>query len=430
MKKINAIMLNMGIIREKNIVDYWSRKVNRHIPWFSKVMSCNRFQLISSMFHLSSSVTFPRNHPGYDPWQKIRVFYDYINNKLKDFFVPYQNVSIDESLIGMKNRCTFITYMPNKKHARYGIKKFELCDSKTSYVMNVSLYSGKDFLAGGDDPFTEKVVINEVEKCNLFNKWYHVFTDNFYTKLPLARNLFKKKTFISGTVNKRTKGLSKHVVSAKLGVQKSIYYRQGNILLVGYKQKKNRKPVYLLTTGCHAEDKIITSRSGLRAVKPVVINKYNLQMGGVDCSDKSIYHLSCTRPTKKYWKKIFFNLLDIAVFDAWVLYSNNTDKPIERDDFVDSIVNDLANEEAIEAIVRPNRVDVDESEHKLAHLPGRKERICVICATDATIKRQRSLYWCPGCNCGIHPTCYHLLDHYHRPTHKGRKRTAPDSDSD
>lgn len=67
--------------------------------------------------------------------------------------------------------------------------------------------------------------------------------------------------------------------------------------------------------------------------------------------------------------------------------------------------------------------------HALVHLPGRKERVCVVCADNPAVKRKRSLYWCPSCNCGVHPTCFHKLKHYHRPTHKGRKRMA-ESDSD
>ena len=54
MKKYVALILNMGFIRMKN-VDYWSTKKNRYIAFFSNIMSVNRFQLISSMIHLSSN---------------------------------------------------------------------------------------------------------------------------------------------------------------------------------------------------------------------------------------------------------------------------------------------------------------------------------------------------------------------------------------
>lgn len=86
-------------------------------------------------------------------------------------------------------------------------KKFELCDSETNYVLNIALYSGKDFLANEPGPFTQKVVIDQLSSSNSLNKGHHVFTDNFYTKIPLARELLNKKTFLIGTINKNSKEL-------------------------------------------------------------------------------------------------------------------------------------------------------------------------------------------------------------------------------
>lgn len=135
MRKFIAIVINMGLTVRKNIKDYWSTLQCDHIPWYKNTMSCNRFVLLSALFHLNSSEAVPRGQPGYDPWHKVRKFLDSINDSFKMFFTPYQNISIDESMIGMKNRVIFIQYMPKKRHARFGIKKFEICDSETGYIL-------------------------------------------------------------------------------------------------------------------------------------------------------------------------------------------------------------------------------------------------------------------------------------------------------
>lgn len=70
-----------------------------------------------------------RGEEGFDPWCKVRPVLDKMNSRSKDFYVPSRNISIDELMIGMKNRCVYIQYMPNKRHACFGLKKFELCDS-------------------------------------------------------------------------------------------------------------------------------------------------------------------------------------------------------------------------------------------------------------------------------------------------------------
>ena len=65
-------------------------------------------------------------------------------------------------------------------------------------------------------------------------------------------------------------------------------------------------------------------------------------MGAVDVCDKYIYHYSCSRTTPKYWKKLFCNFIYVAIFNAFILYSHNTDKPKTWYEFLVEIVEDLA----------------------------------------------------------------------------------------
>ena len=54
--------------------------------------------------------------------------------------------------------------------------------------------------------------------------------------------------------------------------------------------------------------------------KPNWVAAYNKYMGGVNISDRKIYHVSDERPSRRYWKKIFFKLLN-----RYELYRRNTD---------------------------------------------------------------------------------------------------------
>lgn len=262
----------MGLTVRKSMAAYWDTRASQSIPFFSRTMPRNRFSNISSNLHLTMAQTLRRGQKGYDPWSKIRHLLDHLNKTFKFHFVPSQNVCIDESLVGMKNRCAFIQYLPNKRHARYGIKKFEVCDSKTNYIMHIELYSGNDFLKGDPRPFTEKVILYTMEKSNLLDKYYHVFLNQFYTKVPLGKKLFDRKTYMTGTINTNSKHLCKTVTGVKLGARESIYCRKEEALMVGFRQKPTRKPVYLLTTACHAEDKVVKSKKGLEGMKPLVIH--------------------------------------------------------------------------------------------------------------------------------------------------------------
>ncbi|XP_054290419.1 piggyBac transposable element-derived protein 4-like [Macrosteles quadrilineatus] len=431
MKRFIAILLSMGITRRKNLADYWSTNPNLYIPYFSRNMSFKRFELITSMFHLSSIVSPPAGQPGYDPWAKIREFIDQLNDSFKAYFVPAQQVCIDESMVGMKNRTTFIQYMPNKRHSRFGIKKFELCDSATGYVMQSVLYSGKYFLSMGSDPFTHKVVAYLLGKAALLDKGYHLFTDNFYTKIRLARWLSDRNTFLTGTVNKRSKELSTAVLGASLEVGEALYYRMrleptGSVLFVKYRERATRKPVHLITTAIHAQNTESTSASGRKSTKPLVIQVYNKHMGGVDLKDKSVYHLSCTRTSIKYWRKIVYNFTDMAMLNAYLLYKcQHSDKPMPRSKFVGSIIDQLsfANAAPPPLPIAGPTGDIP-GPHDIGKLPNRNNRECVVCMEKHGLRRRTS-FWCPTCNVGVHPLCNVSMDHnpeLYRRRH-GRKPT-------
>lgn len=150
-------------------------------------------------------------------------------------------------------------------------------------------------------------------------------------------------------------------------------------------------------------------------------------MGEVDVKDKSIYHVTCSRGTRKYWKKIFTNFLDMALHNSYILYNMNTDKPSSRRYFIVSVLSSLCESERNS--VPPAVDDVLGPPHELAKLPNTNCRLCAVCKKN-NIKKKTNFY-CPGCNWGIHPKCYHLLEHYPRATRTGgRKRRVASSDSE
>lgn len=116
--------------------------------------------------------------------------------------------------------------------------KFEICDSDTSYVLHSELYSGKDFFSDGDDPLAQKVVLDLLTTCKLLGKGYHLFTDSWYTKIPLAEVLLEQNTYLTGTVRKISKSLSKNLLQRKLQVGETVYFRKKTSFLLDIKKKR------------------------------------------------------------------------------------------------------------------------------------------------------------------------------------------------
>ena len=196
-----------------------------------------------------------RGAPGFDAWAKIRYVLDSLNKNFKRHYTPSRNISIDESLVGMKNRCVYIQYLKNKRHSRFGVKKFELCDVN-GYVYHVALYAGKDFDIRCRQGQAHAVVIELLKAGKLLNKGYHLYTDRFYTRPALALELYKKKTFITGTTMSNAKGMPAGM-NNKLDIGASRYKRKGRLLAVGFREKKSQtKPVILISTSHRAKSAV------------------------------------------------------------------------------------------------------------------------------------------------------------------------------
>ena len=392
-------------------------------------MSRDLYCLVRRFLHVNDSQKEKkRGEDGFDPWHKVRPFLDSCNKLFKAHYTPQQTLSYDESLVAMKNRIVYLQYMPDKRHARFGIKKFELCEASSGYMYHVDLYSSKDFFAtGAKEGLGHKVIMNAMKESGVLNKGYHLITDNFYTKIPLATALLDQKTYLSGTIRANSKFLPKNLMNAKLNVNDPLYFRKGEILACGFKEKPKRKPVYLVSTFVHADNVTYENRKGL-ITKPKVIHDYNIGMGGVDLCDKKIYHYASERRTNRYWVKIFMNMLDMCVLNAYIIYVQNTDKPIARFDFITSIIEHYVygvppqGATPLRKCLTPPTSPAGSATgflHEYQRIPGSLQRFCAVCP-------RRARHWCPGCNCGIHEDCWPQLEHFWRAKGQPKKRGRVD----
>ena len=211
LKKYLGLTLLMGLVKKRNLSMYWNKCFAcLSTPYFAKVMSRNVYQLISQFLHCNDN-TRPeaqRDSERYDPLHKFRLVLDGLNDACKRYFVPRQLISIDESLIGLKNRTELIQYIPNKHHHKWGVKLYAVTDSGTGYPLHTSVYCGKK-QSGPSSEFGHSydVVKDLLTKAGLFNKGYHLFVDNFYTSPTLAEFLFGKETLLTGTMRANRKGV-------------------------------------------------------------------------------------------------------------------------------------------------------------------------------------------------------------------------------
>ena len=81
------------------------------------------------------------------------------------------------------------------------MKPFELCDAKTGYCKNFSMYAGKDDRGVGAIGKTSQVVMDLV--AELHNTNHHLYVDNFYTSPVLFLLLKERGILAAGTARPR-----------------------------------------------------------------------------------------------------------------------------------------------------------------------------------------------------------------------------------
>ena len=146
--------------------------------------------------------------------------------------------------------------------------------------------------------------------------------DNFYSSPYLFYNLLALKTHACSTVHPR-KGLPQKITSSKFKVHgESITINYDNNIVVH--RTLNRKHVTIISTTYNAQP-VLTGKLHWKTKEPIehprILHMYNKYMGGVDFNDQLMKYSAFSHRTCKWWKKVLFRLLNLAMVNAYITYS-------------------------------------------------------------------------------------------------------------
>ena len=250
---------------------------------------------------------------------KVKSICDALIQNFQHNFRPAQNVAVDETMVGFHGRFGAKQYMPNKP-TKYGIKAFTLASSDTGYLLNVLLYTGADTLAGSESEYASlpqpaRVVMHLMQPY--LNKGHHVYTDRYYSSVPLAQVLNTKGTSFTGTMIKNRVQLPDVVRAPSFSLQgdETRAFRAGSLLTVAWRAASKKKPLIMLSSNCVHQSVTVRSRRTTQQ-KPMVVDLYNHSMNGVDRADQYTVYYSFIRRSVKWWRKVFFWLMEVAVVNV------------------------------------------------------------------------------------------------------------------
>lgn len=431
MYRFFALVLLMGLCKFPMIADYWSTKPLFNGSWARAIIpSRTRFQGLLCFFKVVDCFS----EDAADRLKKVRFIYEHMQQKCRTLFQPGQSISVDERVVRSKARFSFRQYLP-KKPVKWGTKVWALCDSKTSFCCNFSIYTGQAVPGQADVGLTQRVVQDLCVYSH--NKGHVLYTDNFYTSGRLADALNQDGIQLVGTIRlnrvgvpellRNVKHFDKH---ADRGCMR--YERVEKKL---YVQWKDRRSVTLLTTLHGANDSVMVDRNAkingahqvLHIQQPACIHDYNQGMSGVDTFDQHIAAYRVLRKTNKYWKTIAFDMLEVAVVNSYILFTQYRSanpgviprsKTYDAHEFRRQLICQLANiaDDAPVPLYRQGRKPKSVPPQLITgpHLPrySEKEKYCKYCYI--TEKKRRSCQtYCSTCEEYLHANHRECFYHFH-----------------
>ena len=183
------------------------------------------------------------------------------------------------------------------KPSKWGIKLWVLCDMITGYCLALDVYTGKEDRLASGLGLTYNVVMKLMSPRYLM-RYHHLYADNFYTSLPLVRDL--SDTYYCGTIRKNSHGLPAQMATVRL--QRGESQKLAGDHDIMFTKWRDKCDVYIVGTNTDGRD-CVKPRSRFCAELMSVPNMtldYNHQTGGVDYLDHHVRivqlcHRQCIR---------------------------------------------------------------------------------------------------------------------------------------
>ena len=314
-RKFVGIILYMGLVHKSEIYQYWSKSVLYNDQLIPSIMTRERFELLWGMIHFSDHQVNDES----SRLHKIEPLITHLLTRYQAMYEPGENIVLDESMVPFRGRLLFRQYLPGKAH-KYGIKLSKLC-TIDAFTWNIKVYCGANAAENGLSS-TETLTVTMCD--GLLGTGRTLFADNYYSSVPLAEHLLSKRTYYCGTIRSNRKHLAQDIAKAKLkrGEMKCAQNGKG---VKFYKWMDKRNVLTVSTIPEHGSSLVPTgkkTRNGENIMKPPSVLAYNHAKKGVDVSDQLSAYYSVMRKSKKWYRKLAFELVcGTSVVNAQILYN-------------------------------------------------------------------------------------------------------------
>ena len=323
-RKFIGLCFLMGMVNKAKLSDYWSSDPLLATPFFhnEKALSRDRFLEILKFIRFASYSQMEQN----DSLKKIRPFMNFVQDVLRNAYIPEKELSVDESLVLFKGRLSFKQYIPSKR-SRFGIKLYMCCESESGILLRFAVHSNKaehdTFAASESLPFSSRIVVHLCQ--DFLELGYVIVCDNWFCSYDLASFLWKKQTMLLGTI-RPNRGIPQELKTHQTKVHETVFMRRGPILVSKFVDKKasGKKTIFMidtLNTAKTNETTRVSRGNGQQTIlKSSSILSYNHMMGGVDRADAMIHSYDCMRKSYRWFVKLALHFAQRLLLNSFCVY--------------------------------------------------------------------------------------------------------------
>ena len=415
-------VIYMSVVNIGHTKAYWEGRTTQ--PFVTNAFPRERFEQMVRNFHICDdhgsqvlggiSLTQPTPQTE-DRLAKIRPLVNVLRQRSMRAHYPSQHVSVDEAMVGYKGRSVMRQHIASKTQ-NTGFKVWVLAECTTGYLYTFDIYTGK----GKRSEAGQAMRVVKQLVSDLYVHCHHVVcTDGFFSSVELWQHLHSQGFYAVATTRVNRNLFPKTLLYDNRNLQRGefVFRQQGDLTCVSW---MDEKPVNLLSTYCNVDE----LRSVLRRVKkqpqrlqvscPEVVVEYHRWMRAVDVYAQKDSYYRVGRRARKWWPRLAWFLIGIAISNAHFLYRKHTGKPVGQRQFREQLMDGLvggftARKKRGRPPAHPKPMADGEP-----HLPhAGKERPCVVCA-DKMRKSQgqhkpRTNRGCLTCEVGVHDKCW--LEH-------------------
>ncbi|KAL4008155.1 hypothetical protein ACER0C_002007 [Sarotherodon galilaeus] len=257
----------------------WDAESGR--PIFRATMSLEQLRVLSRIIRFDN-----RDTRQNDKLAAIRNIWDRWVERLPLMYNPGPEVTIDECLVPFRGHCPFKVYLPSNP-GKCGIKVWVACDARSSYAWNMQVYTGKPSSGGAEENQGVGVVLDKTTSL----QGHNTTCDNKPELSPAQVSTRGREALSSTCAFTDTHTLVLNVPT------------------------ENRNVIPMSTLYKDAAVSTTEDR------KPLIIQDYKKNKGGVDCLDKLTGTYTCKLMTARWPVALFHKILDVSAFNAYVVWT-------------------------------------------------------------------------------------------------------------